>query len=196
MRVDEHAMHLTFLDDADGGLASSLVGPPQLYVDQKTVVEEVRDLRALRKGDHCFVGLNCLRRLHWLLDSYCFFLGRWELFRFYHHFRMATDVASAERDPTTGLVVPRDAKGADAFIFEYSTTPAEAVVALLRDRGWTKEFIPFQRIPLRSYTDVAPASAAGAIGIFRVREPVALTDAARDALVEEAWRLTRNCKTS
>ena len=125
LRVDEHTMHLSFLDDRDGGLASSAVGPPQLYIDQKTIVEEIRDLRALRRGDHLMVGLNCLRRLHWLLDAYCFFLGRWELFRFYHHFRMASSVSTAEKDPQTGRVVPRDEKGEEATIFEYSTTPAE-----------------------------------------------------------------------
>ena len=70
MRVDSaSAMSLEFLDDIDGGLASSAVGPPQLYIDQKTVVEEIKDLRALRHGDHLMVGLNCLRRLHWTIDA-------------------------------------------------------------------------------------------------------------------------------
>jgi hypothetical protein len=93
------------------------------------------------------------------------------------------------RDPTTGALRPLAPDGSDAMIFEYSTTPAEAVVSLLRDRGWTKEFIPFQCIPLRSYTDVGGRTGCN-IGIFRVREVMSESD--RDALVQEAKALTKN----
>ncbi|KAK3258986.1 hypothetical protein CYMTET_31997 [Cymbomonas tetramitiformis] len=35
---------------------------PTLYIDDFTVMEEVKDLTVLRHGDHCIVGLNPVRK--------------------------------------------------------------------------------------------------------------------------------------
>lgn len=59
-----------------GGDGSSAVGPPSLHVDGRTVLEEIRDIRCLRRGDHCCVGLNVFRRLHWVFDWLTFTAAR------------------------------------------------------------------------------------------------------------------------
>ena len=68
---------LEWLQESEGGGdGSSQVGPPCLYIDGRTVLEEIRDIRCLRRGDHCCVGLNILRRLHWIFDWLTFTAAR------------------------------------------------------------------------------------------------------------------------
>jgi len=69
---------LEWLQESEGGGDStSQVGPPCLYIDGRTVLEEIRDIRCLRRGDHCCVGLNVLRRLHWIFDWLTFTAARY-----------------------------------------------------------------------------------------------------------------------
>jgi hypothetical protein len=98
VQVDEslHA-RLEWMEESEGGGDhSSKVGPPTLYIDDRTVLEEVRDITALRKGDHCIVGLNAVRKLHWFFDWFTWWLGKWGVLRVYHHFIMMDDVHSVE----------------------------------------------------------------------------------------------------
>jgi len=51
-----------------------------LYVDDYTVMEEVTDLTQLRKGDHCIVGLNPVRKVGKRSFCYLFYLSCLYLF--------------------------------------------------------------------------------------------------------------------
>mgnify|MGYP003684287529 CR=1 FL=1 len=52
---------------------------PTLFVDDYTVLSEVRDLTSLVAGDHCVVGLNLLHKLFAPLDRLIFDLASWEV---------------------------------------------------------------------------------------------------------------------
>jgi len=178
-----------------GGDGDSKVLPKTLYIDDRTVLEEVRDITALRKGDHCIVGLNALRKMHWVFDWLSWWLSKWGMLRVYHHFLMMDDVASVELkcgcsycikidtpgspiEPLQKCIniqgpVPIAPNGTYAMICEYSNTPARAS-SILFNRGpsidcW-KQMAPFQKLPLADYVHDS-----GTEGIFRVVRDQPLT---------------------
>ena len=63
---------LGWLDRSD---LHAKTGVPSLYIDDFTVIEEVRDLTCLRKGDHCLAALNALRKVWWPIDWVIMRLG-------------------------------------------------------------------------------------------------------------------------
>ena len=77
---------LEWLSEEEGGTKTSKTGPVQLYIDGETIIEEVTDITALRKGDHCLVGLNATRRINPTFDWLVWKLGQWGVLRLYHHF--------------------------------------------------------------------------------------------------------------
>ena len=87
--------------------------PPTLYKsDSYTVLREVTDLRTLRAGDRCVVGLNVLHKLTRWTDQLCSLLTSWEVLpiALYHHFILLDDVATLEfvggREAACGIDAP------------------------------------------------------------------------------------------
>lgn len=93
--------------------------PPTLYIDDYTVMTEVSDLREMREGDHCIVGVNVLHNLSPRVDAIVSRLTSLELLplRVYHHFVL---VDSVDRLTADGL--PLRADGKPVCIAEYSET--------------------------------------------------------------------------
>ena len=63
---------------------------PMLYIDDYTVLEEISDLSELRKGDHCLVPLNPIRKLLGsYFDAFVFLTGSLGILKLYvpssHH---------------------------------------------------------------------------------------------------------------
>mmetsp|Transcript_5288 Transcript_5288/g.7412 ORF Transcript_5288/g.7412 Transcript_5288/m.7412 type:complete len:589 (-) Transcript_5288:150-1916(-) len=155
-----------------------------LYVDDYTVMEEVTDLTQLRKGDHCIVGLNPVRKLCGCCDALVFRLASWEILRLYHHFIMFDNVISISEDG-----VPMNSKNEPARICEYSNTPVGAIKLLLQV-GWRKFFrnpAPFQQLSLHDYQD-----GRAAFGIYRVMGDI--SNAERREIVSEAKSLMTSYK--
>jgi hypothetical protein len=124
--------------------------PYRLYVDLETLVEPVCHLTSLRRGDHCLVGLNPVRKVSKSLDSAFVWLSTWEIWPLFHHFVMYDDVTSVDADG-----IPRRADGEPALICEYSNTPA-AAFSQVREHGvshlW-RNLAPFKQLPLHDYQD-------------------------------------------
>jgi hypothetical protein len=129
---------------------SSFQMPYRLYVDLETLVEPVYDLTTLRRGDHCMVGLNPIRKLFRPLDDLFVWLSKLEVWPLYHHFVMYDDVATVDADG-----IARRADGQPALICEYSNTfshalktvRAEGLLSLWRD------IAPYKQIHLSDYQD-------------------------------------------
>ena len=57
---------------------------PMLYIDDYTVLEELSDLKELRKGDHCLVPLNPIRKLLGsYFDAFVFLIGSLGILKLY-----------------------------------------------------------------------------------------------------------------
>ena len=57
---------------------------PMLYIDDYTVLEEISDLKELRKGDHCLVPLNPIRKLLGsYFDAFVFLTGSLGILKLY-----------------------------------------------------------------------------------------------------------------
>eukprot|EP00471_Norrisiella_sphaerica_P004975 CAMPEP_0184485390 /NCGR_PEP_ID=MMETSP0113_2-20130426/6999_1 /TAXON_ID=91329 /ORGANISM="Norrisiella sphaerica, Strain BC52" /LENGTH=570 /DNA_ID=CAMNT_0026866813 /DNA_START=34 /DNA_END=1743 /DNA_ORIENTATION=+ len=150
-----------------------------LYVDDYTVMEEVTDLTLLRKGDHCIVGLNPVRKLCGCCDALVFRLASLEVLRLYHHFIMFDDVVSVTEEG-----VPLNSERLPASICEYSNTPLGAI-QLFMEVGPKKFFAnpaPFQQLTLHDYQD-----GRSAFGIFRVVGNISNHE--REQIVREAKEL-------
>eukprot|EP00930_Biecheleria_cincta_P008209 TRINITY_DN109608_c0_g1_i1.p1 TRINITY_DN109608_c0_g1~~TRINITY_DN109608_c0_g1_i1.p1 ORF type:complete len:562 (+),score=54.16 TRINITY_DN109608_c0_g1_i1:40-1686(+) len=93
--------------------------PPTLYIDDYTVMTEVSDLREMREGDHCIVGVNVFHNLSPRVDAIVSRLTSLELLplRVYHHFVL---VDSVDRLTAEGL--PLRADGKPVRIAEFSET--------------------------------------------------------------------------
>ena len=199
---------LEWLREDEGGLERSTTGPLSIYIDGETIVEEIRDLKVLRKGDHCLVGLNAARRMSPWFDWICWRLAQWDVLRLYHHFVMVDDVAAINKEGS----LPLAANGEPAMLCEFSNTPARAArifwhqtcnMKLLEGMGSATWLLmaPFQKLPLGDYT-----STAGIKGIFRVRQNPPLTDEQREMICADAEKLLhsygpynllwRNCESA
>lgn len=126
---------------------------PTMYVDDCHVMQEVFDVRRLRRGDHCVVGLNPIRKLHPSIDAFFFFCASWHLLRMFHHFIMLDNVAGVSED---GVALRED--GRPAMIAEYSNTPMGAIRQMMHEglRAVLRNPAPFQEIPLHDYTGSLP----------------------------------------
>lgn len=124
--------------------------PYRLYVDSETLVEPVHDLTTLRRGDHCMVGLNPVRKVSRLVDATFTWLATWELWPLYHHMIMWDDVVAVDADG-----IPLNACGEPALICEYSNTPA-AAFRQMRQFGFMhlcRNLASFKQLPLHDYSD-------------------------------------------
>lgn len=153
--------------------------PYRLYVDNETLVEPIHDLTTLRRGDHCMVGLNPVRKVSPLIDATFVWLSTWEVWPLFHHFVMFDDVAALDADG-----VPVRADGQPAMICEYSNTPA-AAFKQVRQHGlmylW-RNLAPFGKLPLHDYQDSRHAH-----GLMRIVRHY--TDAERDEILKRLDRL-------
>ncbi|KAG8459144.1 hypothetical protein KFE25_002551 [Diacronema lutheri] len=147
--------------------------PYRLYVDNETLVEPIHDLRTLRRGDHCMVGLNPVRKVSRLIDSTFVWLSSWEVWPLFHHFVMYDDVVEIDGDG-----VPMGPDGTPALICEYSNTPA-AAFKQMRQQGvshlW-RNLAPFRKLPLHDYQDARHAH-----GLLRIVRHS--SDAERDEVI-------------
>lgn len=113
--------------------------PPTLYKsDSYTVLREVTDLRTLRAGDRCVVGLNVLHKLTRWTDQLCSLLTSWEVLpiALYHHFILLDDVATLEFVGGRGKVVPLRADGKQVRIAEFSDSFMGAWRRFVADGYW------------------------------------------------------------
>ena len=119
---------------------------PMLYIDVYTVLEEISNLEELRKGDHCLVPLNPIRKLLGsYFDSFIFLLGSLGILKLYHHFIVMSDVDRLDKNG-----VPLDKNGRPVTICEYSNLVSTAAAEVVRD-GFVKFFsncAPFHELPL------------------------------------------------
>jgi len=150
-----------------------------LYIDDCTVMEEVTDLTTLRKGDHCIVGLNPIRKMCGCCDGLVFRLASWEILRLYHHFIMFEDVKTVDRN---GMPLNADAKA--ARICEYSNTLPKAYreVRIGGLYNFIYNMAPFHKLALYDYLE-----GRSAVGIYRIVEEISQEE--RDRIVSEAEEL-------
>lgn len=153
-----------------------------LYIDDYSILEEVRDLKELRMGDHCVVGLNPVRKLCGCCDAFVFWLASWEILKASHHFIMAEDVVRVGTDN-----VPLNRRGLPAKICEYSNTPAGALRLLCQVglRRFMSDPAPFHQLTLHDYQD-----GRSVFGIYRVVEEMSQRE--REEVVAEARTLTQS----
>ena len=95
--------------------------PPTLYVDGWTVLREVSDVRQLKAGDHCVVGVNLMHTLFTWSDRLCSIFTSWGLVPFFHHFVL---IDSVDRLSSDGRPLRRD--GRPCRVAEFSDTPVGA----------------------------------------------------------------------
>lgn len=147
--------------------------PLRLYVDLDTLVEPIHDLTSLRRGDHCMVGLNPVRKVSPLIDATFIWLSTWEIWPLFHHFVVYDDVVAVDSDG-----IPIRADGQPALIAEYSNTPA-AAFRQMRQFGishlW-RNLAPFAKLPLADYQDSRHVH-----GLLRIVRQY--TDAERDEIL-------------
>lgn len=163
--------------------------PPRVYVDNRTIIREVTDVRQLRKGDHCMVAINLVRSVSPTMDYFVSFLGSIELIPFYHHFIMIDDVDHVDEQG-----IPRTSAGELAQIVEYANTIPEAIMevktmslgSLLNLPGAVTRFIlnksHCHQLALADYGDTPH--------LYTVVE--SLTPEDRTRIVSEALQLVKN----
>jgi len=163
--------------------------PPRVYVDNKTIIREVQDVRKLRHGDHCMIAINLVRSLSPTMDYLISFLGSIELIYFYHHFILVDDVHTIDDHG-----VPRTKGGGLAEIVEYANTIPEALEEVrlsslgswLRWPGAAARFLMnksrCQRMALADYGDTQH--------LYIVVET--LTEEQRAEIVKEALRVVED----
>lgn len=171
--------------------ARSVPLPPRMYVDGKTIIREVNDMQALRKGDHCLVGMKTVRCLSPYVDRLFSWLCSYELHNLYHHFMLVDDVATVDSQG-----IPRTTTGSMVRVLEYTSTIPEslemvcasnkgggclqvpgACVRMLLDKGQCK------LVPMVEYGDMP--------NIFIVMEE-SPTMEERDRMVENAHKLAEH----
>ena len=92
----------------------------EIYVDGRTPIELVSDLRKLRKGDHCVIVLNVFRTINPTLDLVHSWLSGYGYFKMFHHFLVLDDVVNIDE-----CGVPRNEDGIAVEILEYSNTASQ-----------------------------------------------------------------------
>jgi len=164
--------------------------PPRLYVDSKTIIREVTDVRTLRRGDHCLIAINLVRCVSPTIDHLISCLGSIELCYFYHHFIIMDDVYHVDEQG-----IPRTSQGELAEIMEYGNTIPEALRelrqaargSLLRLPSVAARFLlchksKCHRMALADYGDTPH--------IYRVVE--SLTPQERERIVQDATQVVEH----
>ena len=121
--------------------------PPTLYVDSYTVLREVSDVRNLRPGDHCLVGLNIFHKLWSWADMCNALLTSWEAqpLSLFHHFIIIDQGVSLDE---SGRPIRND--GQPVRIAEFSDTFANAWARLVKDGHWPRALLRNALAILRS----------------------------------------------
>ena len=147
---------------------------PDLYVDDKSPIELVSDVRKLRRGDHCVIVLNLFRTINPKLDYLHSWLSGYGYFRMFHHFLVLDDVAEIDAHG-----VPRNEAGVVVEILEYSNT-ASRFLAEASKKGLIANLLDkaeCRRVALIDYGDNQY--------FYRFHEPD-LTPAKREVIVARA----------
>jgi len=173
-----------------GGSSPAKSIPPRLYVDNRTIIREVTDVRSLCRGDHCLIAINLVRCVSPTMDYLISCMGSIELCYFYHHFIIMDDVHHVDDQG-----IPRTDTGGLAEIMEYGNTIPEALKevhqnssgSFLRLPGVAAHFLlhhksKCHRTPLADYGDTPH--------IYRVVEE--LTPQERERIVQNAASVLDN----
>jgi len=159
---------------------------PSLYVDDRTIIQEV-DVRHLRKGDHCIVGLSLVRQISPLFDKFFALLASWEVFQLYHHFIMVDDVWQVDSNGT-----PLTKEGNPAMVCEYSNTVRESM-RTMSEHGLLHligNLCVFRVAKLSDYEEAVLNQ-----GIFQVAPNHVVSDEERDQIVTKALAMTKTAKS-
>ena len=86
---------------------------PMLYIDDYTVLEEISDLKELRKGDHCLVPLNPIRKLLGsYFDAFVFLTGSLGILKLYvpssHHSHLVPPTTTTQTNRYHHFIVMSD----------------------------------------------------------------------------------------
>jgi hypothetical protein len=92
----------------------------ETYVDGRTPIELITDVRNLRRGDHCVIVLNVFRTINPTLDYVHSWLSGYGYFKMFHHFLVLDDVVDIDENG-----VPRNEDGIAVEILEYSNTASQ-----------------------------------------------------------------------
>jgi len=104
----------------------------EIYVDGRTPIELVSDVRKLRRGDHCVIVLNVFRTINPTLDYLHSWLSGYGYFKMFHHFLVLDDVVDVDENG-----VPRNEDGIAVEILEYSNTASQFL-----DEASERGFLP------------------------------------------------------
>lgn len=165
--------------------------PPTLYVDDYTILREVSDVRKLRAGDHCIVGLNVFHKLWQWGDALNALLSSWQALPlpWYHHFIVVDDVHGLD---DLGQPVCED--GRPVHIAEFSDTFANAWLRFVADgyfpSNLLRNLVSIVRSPARLHTPpLVDYLGLRGRGVFVVVE--ARSEAQRKRTVETALAMAR-----
>jgi hypothetical protein len=150
--------------------------PKALYVDDKSQMELVSDVRTLRRGDHCVIVLNVFRTINPTLDYLHSWLSGYGYFRMFHHFLVLDDVAEIDSHG-----VPRNENGIAVEILEYSNTASQFLEEASK-RGFIANLLDkakCRRVALIDYGDNQY--------FYRFHDPQ-LTPEKREVIVERALK--------
>ena len=151
--------------------------PPTLYVDGWTVLREVSDVRQLKAGDHCVVGVNLMHTLFTWSDRLCSIFTSWGLVPFFHHFVL---IDSVDRLSSDGRPLRRD--GRPCRVAEFSDTPVGAWRRVSADgyspRALLRNALNVLRAPAKLHlpplSDYCRPSHGSGRGIFLVSEDLSV----------------------
>ena len=104
----------------------------EIYVDGRTPIELVSDVRKLRRGDHCVIVLNVFRTINPTIDYIHSWLSGYGYFKMFHHFLVLDDVVQVDENG-----VPRNEDGIAVEILEYSNTASQFL-----DEAAERGFLP------------------------------------------------------
>jgi hypothetical protein len=122
----------------------------ETYVDGRTPIELITDVRKLQRGDHCVIVLNVFRTINHKLDFLHSWLSGYGYFKMFHHFLVLDDVVDIDENG-----VPRNEDGIAVEILEYSNT-ASQFLDEAAERGFVASLLDkarCRRVALIDYGD-------------------------------------------
>ena len=178
LQVDEHVRFRGF----------NLIheSPPQLYIDDYTLMREVSDVLKMREGDHCIVGVNLMHKLFRWSDAACNFLTSYHIMPFYHHFVLIDSVTSL-----SSVGEPLNACGQPCRVLEFSDTISGVWRKIVADGRSPPTLLrnaaTYLRSPAKLHTpplsDYLPLDGRG---VFVVAEELSAEDRERTAAAARA----------
>ena len=178
LQVDEHVRFRGF----------NLIheSPPQLYIDDYTLMREVSDVLKMREGDHCIVGVNLMHKLFRWSDAACNFLTSYHIMPFYHHFVLIDSVTSL-----SSVGEPLNACGQPCRVLEFSDTISGVWRKIVADGHSPPTLLrnaaTYLRSPAKLHTpplsDYLPLDGRG---VFVVAEELSAEDRERTAAAARA----------